>query len=63
MQIPSRLAKVFRCFKELVKVGYFKICPAASWQEALRLAPKDAKKNYGTTIVLRPVSAATKIKQ
>lgn len=51
------------CFDELVKMGFLKVCPTASWQAAPHLVPKDSKTKYRTTIDLRPVNAATKAEQ
>lgn len=47
-------------FNEIVKTGFFKACPTASWQTAPHLVPKDTKTKHLTTIDLQPVNAATK---
>lgn len=48
---------------ELVKTGFFKVCPQASWPAAPHLVPKDSKSKYRKSIYLCPVGVATKAEQ
>lgn len=56
-----RVLDVF--FGNLVKLVSLKMCPAALWQAAPHLVPKDSKSRLGTTLDLNLVNAATKAEQ